>query len=217
MRLVSAIYDDLYPFDTLWPMADTFCTSDPDDLRVGDVLVVWGGADIHPSLYQHGRSSMSYASQHGPSQRDEVEWGLMRTAKLLGCPIIGVCRGAQMLCALAGGSLVQHVNGHGGSNHLVRTHDDHHIQVNSIHHQMMNAEGTNHTVVAATIAPLSNIYNLMQGGQEKNLKDLFSEEPEFIDFHDVRGFAIQWHPEMMAADSEATQYVHRYISQKIAT
>lgn len=215
MRLVSAIYDDHYPFADLWPDAQCVTTDNPDDLQVGDVLIVWGGGDIHPSLYQHGRSSMSGAGRDGPSHRDEVEWGMMRVAKLLGCPIIGVCRGAQMLCALAGGSLIQHVNGHGGTNHMVKTFDDHYIQVNSIHHQMMNPEGTEHKVIAATMHPLSDTYNLMKAGKERNLSSLFSEEPEFIHFPEVKGFAIQWHPEMMSQKSEATAYIHKYIERNI--
>lgn len=215
MRLVSALYDDFYPFDQLWPNVETVCINEPDDLQVGDVLIVWGGSDIHPSLYQHGMTSRSWAYPHGPSQRDRAEWAMMRTAKLLGVPIIGVCRGAQMLCALAGGSLVQHVDGHAGRNHLIQTTDGHFLQVNSIHHQMMNPENTNHVVIAKTPSPLTRTYNLMKAGKETNVERLFDGDPEFVYFPDVRGFAVQWHPEMMHADAEATIYVKKYIESKL--
>ena len=40
-------------------------------------------------------------------------------------------------------------------------------------------------------------------------------EPEFVYFPSVKGFAIQWHPEMMAESSVATQYVLNFINAKL--
>ena len=206
MRLVSAYYFDMYPFDQINVFKDFIDTNEPADLKVGDVLLVWGGADIHPSLYNKGRSSKSWA---GPevSYRDQVEWNLMQRAKELGLPIIGVCRGAQMLCALAGGILAQHVDNHSGY-HRVQTHDGHIIQVNSIHHQMMVPDGTNHELVAWMPEPRSKVYL-----DEDDSNIPVKVEPEFIYFNDVKGFAIQWHPEMMELDTPANRYVLDYIEK----
>ncbi len=206
-RLVSGYYEDYYPFDSL-PIFNSFITTqDPNDLREGDVLIIWGGADIHPSLYKKGRSRLSWAGEV-PSHRDRIEWGLMQRAKELGIPIIGVCRGAQMLCALAGGYLIQHVNGHGGK-HVVQTNDGQKFVTNSIHHQMMVPDRTNHELVAWTPAPLSDVY------WDEDTPVARGIEPELIYFNDVKGFAVQWHPEMLDVQSTANQYFLNMIKERI--
>jgi putative glutamine amidotransferase len=203
MRLVSALYNHFYPFDSLSFIKDQECVTVPRELKKGDILVVWGGSDIHPQLYNHPRNKMTDADVR-PSKRDVIEWALMQRAKELNIPIIGVCRGAQMLCALAGGALIQHVNGHGGS-HRVNTADGRSFLVNSLHHQMMYPEGTNHNVVAWSSELKSNVYHY------KHETISLTQEPEFIHFTDIKGFAVQWHPEMMGIEAEATNYLFEYI------
>ena len=207
MRLVSAIYSDGYPFDRMSFIDDFINTSNPDDLEAGDILVVWGGADIHPALYNKGRSRYSGADTR-PSRRDLIEWTLMQQAKKLGIPIIGVCRGAQMLCALEGGILAQHVENHSGY-HDVVTNDNQIIKVNSIHHQMMVPTNTVHELVAWTPTPLSTVYHNDVGTIE------MEKEPEFIYFNDVKGFAVQWHPEMLMPTDDANVYLEKYIQAKL--
>lgn len=211
LRLVSAMYSDFYPFENIKLFNEFEVAEHPDTLDgTKDVLVVWGGADIHPALYNKGRSPRSHAGER-PSHRDLIEWQLMQRAALLGIPIIGVCRGAQMLCALAGGILAQHVDNHSGY-HPVLTADGKRIVVNSIHHQLMVPDNTNHELIAWTPERMSEVYHdditLMQ--VDRQLGD-----PEFIYFNDVKGIAIQWHPEMMELDAPANQFVLGYIEGKL--
>lgn len=209
MRMVSAIWPEYYPFDALDKFKSGYSTRNPDDLKEGDALIVWGGEDIHPSLYDRPLSPMTGASRDGPGQRDRTEWALMNRAKEMGLPIIGVCRGAQMLCALAGGILIQHVNGHGGR-HIVKTFDGKELLTNSIHHQMMFPKGTKHELVAWVPHRLSNVYH-----DGPDLREDVEIEPEFIYFPEVKGFAVQWHPEMMHAESDANKYVLNYINERL--
>lgn len=195
--LVSAIYQDGYPFDILFK--EVITTLDPNDLKENQVLVVWGGEDISPTLYKKKVSSMTWADRN-PSVRDKIEWALMKRAAEIGIPIIGVCRGAQMLCALAGGYLIQHIENHSGS-HRIKTVDGKNLKVNSIHHQMMMPSNTNHELVAWTDIPRSDVYY----DEDKLVK--VPNEPELIYFNDVKGFGIQWHPEMMPVDHPTTNYL----------
>ena len=207
MRLVSAIYHGSYPFDNYFPLAEEVCTSDPNDLRKGDVLIVWGGGDISPTLYNKRVSRYTGASAK-PSKRDEIEWDLMKAAKELCCPIIGVCRGGQMLTALAGGYLIQHVNNHSGY-HSVTTVDHQLITVNSIHHQMMMPADSDHEVIAWASKVMSDVHI----DEDQDIPVV--KEPEFIYYPGLKGFAIQWHPEMMKAEAEATKYVCNFMKDKL--
>lgn len=208
MRLVSALYNEFYPFEFFEWVTSTAVVVLPTDLQTGDVLLVWGGADIHPSLYNRSHSPQSGAGDT-PSHRDMAEWKLMKRAKEMGVPIIGVCRGAQMLCALAGGYLMQHITGHAGPNHDVVTSDGLKFKVNSLHHQMMVPANTNHTVLAWTPELRSKEY------WDESKKVDHNSEPELIIFNDVKGFAVQWHPEMMNVNCPATEYLEEQLEKHL--
>lgn len=207
MKLYCALYGDGYPFDAL--VDEVEAVSLPEELTdVNSILVVWGGSDINPELYGHPRSNTTYPG----GKRDVLEWALMKRAVELNIPIIGVCRGAQMLCALAGGYLLQDVRNHGGR-HLINTSDGQSIMVNSIHHQMMEPSMTDHELLAWVERNQSPTYIWKDDQQwipPENWK-----EPEFVYYTKVRGFAIQWHPEMMAEKSPANQYVLGVIKEKL--
>ena len=75
-----------------------------DALEVCDGVLLGGGRDIHPSRY--GQE----ASQHlGPTdpRRDAFELALTVRALDRGLPILGMCRGIQILNVVLGGTLVQ--------------------------------------------------------------------------------------------------------------
>jgi putative glutamine amidotransferase len=78
---------------------------DADVLRVLDGLVLAGGADLGPSLYG------AEAEEHTIStpERDTAEMSLVRAALELDMPVLGVCRGMQLLSVAAGGRLHQHL------------------------------------------------------------------------------------------------------------
>lgn len=208
MRLVSSIYQDYYPFDNLPGITSCISTDDAGELRKDDVLVVWGGGDISPSLYNRPPSRHTGAGV-ALSRRDRIEWDMMKAAKGLSLPIIGVCRGAQMLCALAGGHLIQHVEAHGGS-HLVLSYDGQTFRTNSIHHQMMYPYDVEHEMLCSIKEPLSKVH-IEVDGVDVNME----EEPEFVYFPTVNGFAVQWHPEAMAIDSQATKFVFAEIEKRL--
>jgi len=209
MRLVSAIFKDYYPFYGFHFINETISSNNPTTLKKDDVLVVWGGADIWHGYYNKEKSRYNYCDST-PSWRDAIEWAMMQRAKELGIPIIGVCRGAQMLCALAGGYLMQHVTGHGGT-HNVITHTGETYETNSIHHQMMVPGPAKHEVLAQINpkALLSSVY------WDENTEVDHQQEPEFIYFNDVNGYAIQWHPEMMGPNCAATHHIEQEMEKRL--
>lgn len=217
MRLVSTLYPDFHPFDHLDLVDECVCLSSPEDLQVGDLLIVHGGADISPALYNKGLSSRGYGDKT-PSRRDAIEWAMMQRAKELNIPIIGICRGAQMLCALEGGHLIQHVHGHSGS-HEVMLADAFNGRTttitNSIHHQQLVPVG-NYKLVAWTPTRSKEYWDVDDKGKDVvSPQNPLGVDPEFVYYPDVKGFAIQWHPEMMRADSPANEFVLSFIANHV--
>ena len=82
----------------------------PDDqdagvLRILDGLVLSGGADLDPSLYG---ATLEPQTVTRPD-RDAAEMSLLGHALAMDLPILGVCRGLQLLAVAAGGKLDQHL------------------------------------------------------------------------------------------------------------
>ena len=71
-----------------------------------DGLVLSGGGDLDPALY--GQAPHPLTRGVAP-ERDRGELTLLRAALAEGLPVLGVCRGAQLIVVAAGGSLHQHL------------------------------------------------------------------------------------------------------------
>ncbi|MEV6737586.1 gamma-glutamyl-gamma-aminobutyrate hydrolase family protein [Streptomyces sp. NPDC051104] len=74
-----------------------------------DGVVIAGGPDVDPARYGAERSPRT-----GPPapERDAWELALIGAALASGTPLLGVCRGMQLLNVALGGTLVQHLDGH---------------------------------------------------------------------------------------------------------
>jgi gamma-glutamyl-gamma-aminobutyrate hydrolase PuuD len=181
-----------------------------------DVIAFSGGSDISPALYgeRPGRHTGSYWN------RDRVEVADFRQAVQDGKKCIGICRGLQLICALNGGRLIQHVSNHHGSHvmlgydnvnpagrkykehrvsgHDVRTDDLRSITVNSIHHQMIypyDLPESDYRILAWSDRLLSTTY-LGENDREITLPKDFVEI-EACYFPKTHSMGWQYHPEMM--------------------
>ena len=79
-----------------------------------DGLVITGGNDVDPGRY--GQQPHPNNDKPAP-ERDAWEFGLLRGALARRLPVLGICRGAQVLNVALGGTLHQHlpdVIGHSG-------------------------------------------------------------------------------------------------------
>lgn len=203
MKLYSAIYHEFHPLDLFFPDAVRKVVVRPSDLDEPGILILHGGADIHPSLYNKGRSFRSGAS-YLPSQRDNTEWELLKAAKDKNILTFGICRGAQMLCAAAGGYLYQDVDNHAiGDAHRVHT-DDGVFLVNSYHHQMCAPWNVEHKLLGVSEPLTSKVYDV---------DDIVTppSEPEAVYYPAIRGFGVQWHPEWMSEKSEASKWIFQQL------
>lgn len=85
-----------------------------DDEFLGDVydicdgILLLGGGDIDADYY----GATNFFSMNWDDRRDKVELALVEKAMRDGKPILGLCRGIQVMVVAAGGTLFQHVEEH---------------------------------------------------------------------------------------------------------
>lgn len=122
-----------------------------------DALVVTGGQDIDPTQWG---GDPSYAVGPVDRDRDAYELGLVGAAFERGIPVLGICRGMQLVNVMAGGTLVGHLSSTGidhvssraatsEQTHVVATDPGSlarslfgaEVAVNSLHHQAVDRPG----------------------------------------------------------------------------
>lgn len=167
------------------------------ELEACDGLVLSGGIDIHPSLYG---GKEGYAHQPGKFniERDHFEAALFEKANALQLPVLGVCRGMQLINCLLGGSLHRDIGADKNKIHKIeQVADKEHpvnitksslladivqagrVIVNSAHHQAADRLGAGLRVSCSS-------------------DDETVEALEWMDSNDKPFLlGIQWHPERM--------------------
>ncbi|GHE48569.1 gamma-glutamyl-gamma-aminobutyrate hydrolase [Streptomyces longispororuber] len=84
----------------------------PSALARLDGLILSGGPDVEPARYGAVPDPRT-----GPpaTHRDAWELALIHVALALRVPLLGICRGMQLINVALGGTLLQHVEGHGSA------------------------------------------------------------------------------------------------------
>lgn len=98
-------------------VADEQDAADPDELlaMVDGVILSGGGSDVAPRCYGQAPHPATAAEEPG---RDDFELALVRAARERDLPLLGICRGMQLLNVAYGGTLHQHLP-------AVLSHDEH--------------------------------------------------------------------------------------------
>lgn len=154
--------------------------------RVCSGIVFSGGGDILPSFYgENGEENCL----NKDFSRDSFELALFKRAFEAEIPILGICRGMQLISVALGGTLIRHKDGHdGGIAHGIKAEKDSLIyrvsggraRVNSYHHQCLGAVPPKCLVTAFS-------------------DDGTAEAVEYIGTQFCVG--VQWHPELMPEDT----------------
>lgn len=182
-------------------------------LGKADILCLNGGADIGTEIYGEvpiGGDGTYYDSPRRKTRRDELEIEQYHLAKQQGKFIFGICRGAQLITCLEGGSLWQHVTKHYGDHPITDVFTNENYRTTSIHHQMMRPpENVPHQVIAVT--SLSDYKVSERDEWRKYLsKDDHSIDPEIVWYPDSRALCVQGHPEY-ASKSDFASYCTRLV------
>jgi carbamoylphosphate synthase small subunit len=136
---------------------------------------------------------------------------MLQRAIQLKIPVLGICRGAQLLCAAAGGYLIQHVENHGGT-HMVITIDGDEVPTNSCHHQMMYPFDVEHEMLMWIENKRSPVHYV---GDGRSVTETLPVEPEMVYFPKIKGFAMQFHNEWMDFSWPAQHKTLSFINQRL--
>lgn len=205
MILVSADGYQHDPFDLFEKVVSI------DDMKLSDldsekhVVIFWGGTDIPPKLY--GERNNSYVYVTSESTRDLKEIALFKYCVKHDIAMIGICRGAQLICALTGGKLIQHIHGHDNS-HYVTLHDEEDARVicNSSHHQMM---------VPSADAKILATAKETQGFSQHNQRVSLDAVNEVVAWPQYKALGIQPHPEWKNCSQVFIDYCIRKIKEYV--
>jgi putative glutamine amidotransferase len=164
-------------------------TSDAEVLDRLDAVVFAGGADLDPALYDQPAHEQTTGLR---PQRDAAEVPLMRAALDRDLPLLGICRGMQVLSVVSGGSLEQHlpdVVGHEGHRPEPGIYGSHGVRLapGSLAHRLLGDEVS---VPSYHHQGLASAGSLTVTGWADDASPEVVEDP-------TRRFAlgVLWHPE----------------------
>lgn len=178
----------------------------PRYLDMVEGLILTGGTDVDPCFYGEEPEAGL-----GPvvSDRDRFELPLLEEALRRRLPVLGVCRGMQVLNVGHGGTLYQDLPVkpvRHGTGTLIAAHHDIDVSdpelreaigarthVNSLHHQGISRLGGGLEALAR--AP-DGVIEALRGGPDV--------------------FAVQWHPEQLPADDIAGEYPFRWLRSRLS-
>ena len=170
-----------------------------------DGLLLPGGWDVDPALYGEQPDAKVGDIDH---ELDETELRMFHQAREREIPVLGICRGQQVINVAMGGSLVQHLDDHDvralGRSHLAhaikvepeselgRAAGGGAIRVNSLHHQAVRS-------LAPGLRPTAR-------GEDGTVEGIESQDGLVV--------AVQCHPEELTADAPwARKLFERFVAR----
>jgi putative glutamine amidotransferase len=123
------------------PPDDVVAESPDELLDMLDALILAGGSDIDPASY----GARPHPETRGTrAERDRFELGLGTRALERDMPVLGICRGMEMLNVIQGGTLDQHLPGLELHRHTPGAFSDHGVRLEpgSLAERVVGAERT---------------------------------------------------------------------------
>lgn len=159
-----------------------------------DGLVLTGGLDIDPAAYNEAPHPSVIRTS---PERDEFEFLLVRGALHRELPILGICRGQQILNVALGGNLVQDIPTMVGPEVL---HNHPHKLRHEIFHEVLLKPGTRlHEILGSDRVAVNSIHHQAVKNPGEGVVPIGWADDGVIEAIEVPALpfvmGVQWHPE----------------------
>lgn len=179
----------------------SFVKNNEDDIYKCDGFILTGGVDIDPSFYG-GNLEYDNKPDVFETARDLFEEKIYKYSQANNKPLLGICRGLQLVNVLQGGKLIQDLNTDMNSKHCGTDETDgqHHIRIekgtllyNIALRDAGNINSSHHQAIDPKAIGDNLIVNAYDDCEEKLIEGI-----EFKDkTNKVFMLCVQWHPERM--------------------
>ena len=176
-----------------------------------DGLLLAGGADIDPALY--GRQRTQKCGKPDPV-RDLAEPMILKAFFNTGKPILGICRGMQMVNVCFGGTLTQDIRKMQQEKHfdiLRKNYGSHLVKLDS--HSQLAA------VLDRDVASVNSLHHQAVDRVGAGLRAVARSEDGFVEALEIAdygfGIAVQWHPEHMPQDKTQQNLIAAFVQSCI--
>ncbi len=156
-----------------------------------DGVVLSGGGDIDPARW-NGPAQSSYRVS---KERDAFEFELLQAAVDAEIPVLGICRGLQVINVHFGGSLIPHLDAMDGDGHSKATRDRQQL----VHAISCESE----SILFELYGPTTMVNSFHHQAADRVGADLRATAHssdgtvEGVEHCDGRILGVQWHPEML--------------------
>lgn len=173
----------------------------PESLTGFDGVIFCGGDDINPKYYNEEMNG----SNPPDEKRDEAEFRLFTQALELNIPILGICRGHQLINIALGGSLIQHID---CADTHIRKND-----VDSAHSLSASKGSLLHKIYGENFRINSAHHQAVKSIAPDLVITAFSDEIcEAFEHKTLPIYGVQFHPERMCFKNERKDTVNgKYI------
>ncbi len=195
---------------------DPQLTEDPEQaLDLIDGLILAGGADIDPASYGERPHPETVSTV---PERDAFEIALTRAAIERDMPLLGICRGMQLINVACGGTLLQHLPDHYG-------HHEHRRVVGSFdgsEHDVLLTEGSLAARAAGELSHSTKSHHhqgvdRLGDGLTASGVSTLDELAEAIELSDASFvLGVQWHPEADLASAVVAALVEAAASARVS-
>lgn len=162
-----------------------------------------GGEDVDPVLYGEAKH---HDSVHEFRARDDFEFALLDQALARRAPILGICRGVQMINVKFGGSLYQDMNEDAGPPFEHRQTDQGKTRQEASHSVVVTDENSSLGGIVRGACRVNSLHHQAVKRVGRGLKVTARSEDGFVEAVESAEeypflMAVQWHPEEMVKDS----------------
>ena len=157
-------------------------------VREAEGVIIPGGTDIDPALY--GEENVD--SRDLNKALDSFEYEVLETAKKLKKPVMGVCRGMQLMNVFSGGSMIQNID----NCHLHEAV----MGIDRVHSSKVDKDSFLYKIYGKEILSITSAHHqaVKEPGECFRVVQ-YSDDGviEGIQHKELSWIGVQWHPERM--------------------